>query len=371
MHLLDDQGRVFGIVNVIDLLAVLFALAVVVAGVALVFSGGSGGDPDLGTRYVTVDLGTQPDYVTERIDAGDAAAYETGNLTVTDVYATPAGGGGATVTIRARVVGQRAAESPDSAPLSVAGDALLLGRELPVETDEYRVSGTVTAVERGDDTLAVSPTPILLTTTMPATRASAIDRGDTYATNGRALATVESVTAYPVGNGSTRRVLLGLSLETISRSGGRHFGGQPVALGRSLSIPFDDYDVRGEVTRLGRSTPPGEVSTTTVVLRLSNVAPERATNVHAGLTERVGDTRYAVVTDVRIAPSEVVLTSQDGNISLHDHPRNLDVTLTVDLRTRETGTGLTFHGEPLRLDERILLVFDALSVRGTPIEIRG
>lgn len=47
MHLLDDQGRVFGVINVINLLAVLFAHPVIAAGIALVFSGGSSEHADI------------------------------------------------------------------------------------------------------------------------------------------------------------------------------------------------------------------------------------------------------------------------------------------------------------------------------------
>jgi hypothetical protein len=66
----------------------------------------------------------------------------------------------------------------------------------------------------------------------------------------------------------------------------------------------------------------------------------------------------------------VVLTSDDGNISLREHPRNVDVSVTVDLRTRETDSGLTFHGQPLRLNDQIALEFRFVTLRGTVIEFR-
>jgi hypothetical protein len=110
--------------------------------------------------------------------------------------------------------------------------------------------------------------------------------------------------------------------------------------------------------------------TTTAVLKLSNVVPERATNVREGMTETIGGTQYARVTDVRSTPTEVVVTSQDGNISLHDHPRNVDVYLSVELRTRRTATGVDFHGQPLRLNEPVSLDLRFVTVRGEVIEIR-
>lgn len=369
MELLDEQGRVFGLINIIDLLAVLFALAVVVAGVALVFSGGSSEPPETDTRYVTLELGNQPTYVTERISEGDLSDIDGApdSLTITDVYVTPSGGRSSTVTVRARITGQL---QENGETFAFAGNPLILGRDLTVETDEYRVSGTVTAVQRDGDTLPVSTTDILLTTTIPADIAETISEGDQYRANGQTLATVESTTVYPANNPSNRRVHLGLSLRTLTRHGEARFGGQSVGLGQSLSIPLGQYDVSGQVTQVGRTSLPGDVTSTTVVMELSDVPPERARNVRVGLTETVGNTQYAEVTDVRTEPSEVVLTSQDGNISLREHPRNVDVIVTIDLRTRETDSGLMFHGQPLRLNDRIVLEFRFVTLRGTVIEFR-
>lgn len=373
MELLDERGRVFGRINVIDLLAVLFALAVVVAGVTLVFSSEPSESPNLDSRYVTLDLGTQPGYVTERIDAGDTASLPDtpGNLTITDVYVAPADGQSTAVMVRARVTGQRLVE-PNGGRTTVAyaGEPLILGRQLSVETAEYRLSGVVTDVARSDDSLPVSTTGVLVTTTMPVDAVSALSVGDRYRQNGRTLATVESMTVYPADNPANRRVHLGLSLRTLSRQGRTQFGTQTVGLGQSLTIPFQQYSVNGDVTQVGRVSLPGDVTTTTAVLKLSNVGPERANNVREGMTETIGETQYARVTDVRTEPSEVVLTSQDGNISLREHPRNVDLYLTVELRTRQTVTGLDFHGQPLRLNDEVALDLRIVTIRGNVIEIR-
>ncbi|MFB6102268.1 MAG: DUF4330 family protein [Haloplanus sp.] len=371
MALLDDQGRVFGVVNVIDLLAVLLAVAVVVAGAALVFSGGSSDRPDLGTRYVTIDLGNQPPYVTERIGAGDVGPVTNSpdNLTVTDVYVAPSEQA-STVTVRARVTGQFRESSGGSSVFTFKGEPLLLGRDLTVETDEYRVSGVVTDVSRRGDSLQTATTDVLLSTTVPVNTASLISVGDRYRTNGQTLATVESVTVYPANDPTNRRVHLGLSLRTITRQDQPRFGGQRIGIGRSLSVTLGRYDVTGRVTQVGHSSLPGEVTTTTAVVKLSNVPPERADNVRGGLTETIGNTQYAEVIDVRTEPSEVVLTSQYGNISLQEHPRNVDLYLTVELRTRRTSAGLTFHGTPLRLNDRVVLEFEIVTIRGDVIGIR-
>jgi hypothetical protein len=64
MDILDEQGRIFGRVNIIDALVVLFALAVIVAGAALVFGGGGTDDQPAQTPTPT----PEPDEPPERDD---------------------------------------------------------------------------------------------------------------------------------------------------------------------------------------------------------------------------------------------------------------------------------------------------------------
>jgi len=370
MEFLDEQGRVFGIINVIDLFVVLFVVAVVTAGFALALQPGdsdSESRPEVGTRFVTLDLGTQPGYVVERISEGDATIGPGGpqNLTVTDVYFGPSNGHSSTVTVRARIVG-----FPGGRAFTFVGDPLILGRKLTVRTDEYRASGVVTAVDTDGATLNVTTTDILLATTMPSEAVAQLSIGDQYRVNGRTLATVESVTVYPTEDPTARRVHLGLSLQTMLRQERARFGGGPVEVGRSLSLAFGQYDVNGRITRIGHLTPPGNPATTTAVVKLSNVAPDSADDIRVGMTETVGGTRYAEVVETRTEPAEVVLRSQDGNIFLKEHPRNLDVYLTVQLRTRTGADGLTFHGRPLQLNRQVVFDFGLLTVRGDVVEIR-
>ena len=61
-RIIDDEGKLFGLINVVDALVVLVVLAIVVAGIALIAVPGSED-----TRYATVDMGTQPDHVAGQI----------------------------------------------------------------------------------------------------------------------------------------------------------------------------------------------------------------------------------------------------------------------------------------------------------------
>ncbi len=78
MEVIDEKGRVFGIVNVIDLVVVLFLLAVVAAGTALVLSDPR---PEPQTESVTVTVqaeNVQP-YVAEAMP--ESGTVDGGNVT--------------------------------------------------------------------------------------------------------------------------------------------------------------------------------------------------------------------------------------------------------------------------------------------------
>jgi hypothetical protein len=78
MEVIDEKGRVFGVVNVIDLLVVVFLLAVAAAGVALVMADSGSGES---TEPVTLTVQTEEvePYVAESIPGG--GTIEGGNVT--------------------------------------------------------------------------------------------------------------------------------------------------------------------------------------------------------------------------------------------------------------------------------------------------
>jgi len=91
MALIDDNGRVFGWINIIDALVVLMVLAVVSVWIAFVFLDDAE-PPETETTYATLDMGVQEPYAVEAISEGDT--YEpsgTSTLRVTDVHLTPQG----------------------------------------------------------------------------------------------------------------------------------------------------------------------------------------------------------------------------------------------------------------------------------------
>jgi len=368
MDLLDDQGRLFGLINVIDLLAVLLALAVVVAGVALVFSGGPSDTPsDTAVRYTTLDLGTQPAYVATLVTDGDAVqSSSTENLTITDVYTTETDDG-RHLYARVRINGTL---SEDEDTVTYDGDPLRVGRDLSLTTDEYQTDGTITAVDATTPDLPVGETDLLLRTTLAADAVDTLRTGDEYRIDGRTVATVQSVEAYRTGDPGQVQAYVGVTYHTYRASDGPQFAGTPVREGVSLPLETDTAAFEGEVVRVGATEPRGERATRTVRLEVENADPDLGDALRSGMTERVRGDTVAELTNVAVEPSTMVLTSQDGNVYRRDHPVEEDVTLTADLRVRETNAGVQFKGAPLRQGRTVTLDFGTVTVEATVVSVR-
>jgi hypothetical protein len=162
MEVIDEKGRVFGVVNVVDLLVVVFLLAVVAAGAALVMGGGGAkGAATNQTESVTLTVqatDVQP-YVAQAVP--ESGTVDPGNVTsVENKMVRPAtiitenNSGGAlardhprlkTVELDVIVMADRRNGTP-----YFDGRRLYVGSEIRLDFGNVVLSGDVTAVETGE-----------------------------------------------------------------------------------------------------------------------------------------------------------------------------------------------------------------------------
>ena len=383
MQIIDEDGELFGRVNVIDALVLVLVLSVAVAGIALVTgtsntpgTGPAGGGAESGdgtnetgesaVRYATVDFGTQSTTVANRISAGDRALLDgDANATVTDVYVGPGTDGGAAVTARVRLDGEVVENERGDPVFEYCGSRLRAGDGLRVPTADYNVTGTVTALAESGESLETEETGVVLSSVVSSGVADAIEEGDEYRLGGEAVSTVESVELYPTENAEQHRAVIGVTLATMTDDERTRFGSRSLVLGDGLNISLGDYAVTGAIRHLGNATLPGERTTTTAVVELEGVSPAVADATSVGLTESGSDGVRARIVDRDVEPASVVLASDDGEVHRRDHPSKKDVTLTVELATRSTETGTYFHGRELQTGRAIRIDFETVTVEGT------
>jgi hypothetical protein len=297
MQVIDDEGNLFGRVNVIDALVVLLILAVVVAGVALL----TGDDeqpepePDLATTNVTLDLGAQPEYIAAEMNEGDS--YSPGGnaeLTITDIHLSPQDNQ-THVTVRAELQGQ-----PNGDSLTYADAPPRLGRTLDIATSRYQVSGQIRAIGNGNS-LDRETTTVVLQDTFPAVEAREVTAGEEVRLAGRTVATVTDVAAYATSNPTQRTVYAEAELETYAQRGERRFGNTQLRRGQTVTLPASEYTLDGRLERVGAGLDRGEAD----VLVESTVDVETA--------ERIAEGDVATVAGHETAEVQTVTTYATGN----------------------------------------------------------
>lgn len=272
-ELIDENGQLFGIINVIDALVGLLIISVLVAGIALVgpLSGGTATE----TRYVTIDAGTQPDYIATQITEGDQWIPEgsTTSLTVEEAYISPQVGGDRSVLIRAAVNGtpispptQADESSAASTPIRFAGEPLRFGRTLTIETDEYVVEGTVTDVSQNPTrgTRTTQRVDVELTgITLEEAELLAVGMTEVMGTTETAtlvdIQTAPSVQTVETDDGfetverpQRRDLTLRIRLTVRELDDGTIlFRGERLRPGQQLVLELDDLIVEGQVTAIG------------------------------------------------------------------------------------------------------------------------
>jgi len=269
--LLDDEGNLFGLVNIVDALAVLLVLAVVVAGAALVLQPDPEPPAQTSTN-VTLDLGPQPKYLVAEINEGDTYSPSSNSeLTVTDVYLTPQGE-------RTRVIVRATIEGPASGDsLSYANAPPRLGRSLAIATSRYEVSGQIRAVG-GGNSLNKEMTTVVLRDTMTAAETRDVSAGDEIRLGGRTVATVQDVATYATDDPGQQTVFIEANLETYTQQGRQRFGNTQVRPGQSIMLSAPEYTIDGRLEQVGSGLQP----TTSDVLLETTVDAETADDIATG-----------------------------------------------------------------------------------------
>jgi len=331
-RLIDAQGRLFGLVNIVDALVVFLVAAVVVAGVVLLLPGG-GGEPD--SRFVTMDLGSQPEFVAEQISPGDTWEPDrsSDDLVITDVYRTAADNG-TQVIVRARVNGTVTdPEDPAAEPVfEFLGDPLRTGGTYTLVTPEYEAEGQVTRIDQTGDRLQTEQTPFVLETTVSEATGAEIEVGDTFQLAGDTLATIETIERLP--SGDNQRLLLGMQGQTIERDGTRLFGGAQLRVGAPVRFVGEGYELTGEVRQRGTTEPD---RTSQSVVAETTVSTDTAETIAAGDAFTVGENTVATVESVTLYPA-----GETRRIAL----------LGLELATVDDGIE-RFAGRPIRVGNTI------------------
>lgn len=340
-RLLDEDGRLFGLVNIVDLLVVLLLVAVVAAGIVLLLPD----DTETETRYATFDLGPQSDSIAEEISEGDTWEPDgtSDTLEITDVYRYNTEDG-TNVMVRAALNGTLI-EGEEESRFEFLDDLVRIGDEHTIVTDEYEVTGEVTQFEAAGDSLPTTDAEFVLETSLASGTAEELAAGDTFTAGGETVAEIESLNRFP--DGDDEYVLVGLSATALDRAGTNLIGNTSISIGESVSFDGDGYSFDGEIIRRGSA----EIATEEREFVIqTDVDSSTADDLEVGDSFTLGETPLVTV--------EEVTTYATGNGDTRT------AVLGVEALTRTEGERSLFGTEELRVGSSLPLVTEAYDIDG-------
>jgi len=244
MEILDEKGRLFGRVNVVDALVVVFAVAVVIAGVSLVYGDGLGDQPTE-TMHVTLVSENTSATALDRgeidLESGTLAGTRRGTTAiVTDVHRTA----GPRMYLRVALDGTRTDDG-----FRFEDEPVRIGDTVVVANGRTRAKTRI--LERDVvPTFSTTTTTVTLEATVRRPVAEAVAAGDEVSVGPTTVATVTDADAT-ARNETHSDLRVSLALETRLVDGTAHYAGRPVRLGRTIGIETDDYEFAGEVVDRG------------------------------------------------------------------------------------------------------------------------
>jgi hypothetical protein len=220
-----------------------------------------------------------------------------------------------------------------------------------------------------DSGLQPTTTDVLLETTVDAETAGRIAAGDVTTVAGYEAAEVRTVTTYATQNPDRKRALVGLSLATLENAGRQQFGSAAVQRGNNITISTESYELSGTIKRVGALEPRGTLTNRTVTLRMTDMRADMADAIEPGMTETSGGETIARVSRVNTEPSVIITTGDNGTVNVADHPYLRDITITTELRVRESTSGVQFKGETLQQGSTVVINLGTITIEATVVSV--
>jgi hypothetical protein len=246
MEVVDEKGRLFGVVNVVDLLVAVTVVATLAAGTAFVLLDDPTPPRD---RYATVVLEEGPTGVTPELD-GDDASLNGLDVTVTDVYRAPTGAGSATTIVRVRAsVSPANADASTDRRLVTDDGTYTVGQEVDLSSDGVGHVGYVRSLDGNGTALPVENVTATVVTRLPTPIAERVERGDIHRLDGERVARVTNVERERTTDDRTRLTAT-VELRVLEMEGRHLYGDRILRPGSNLTFATDAYEFTVTVTEV-------------------------------------------------------------------------------------------------------------------------
>lgn len=113
------------------------------------------------------------------------------------------------------------------------------------------------------------------------------------------------------------------------------------------------------------SPEPPETTPIQVTLQMTDVQPYLSDAIREGMSASDGNQTIATITEVERSPSTLIVTDQNGQVLVREHPTREDLSIVARIETHETAGGFTFKEEPVEIGSTITLDLGNVTIDGT------
>ena len=362
-RLIDEKGRLFGKLNIVDVIAVLIVLLVIVAGLKFLYSEDE-------KQWTTMDIVAREQVVTDKlfvgktIEKGDSVVAEVLSVTVVPSERAETGlGSTKNIYLTLRILASR-----DNKELYFMGQQIKLNSEIElafqdIVFEEAVVTGINTS--RYDVNRSVS---INLGVVDQSTIRKLEDGTEFKDFSGSYQGRVLDLEVIPQGD-SGKQVIVHAEL-ACERIGNRiYYQKQLLRINNELYLSADDLELKGTIIDTDYEKAKEEVVNVLVVA--AGLEPYVAEAISVGDTETGYNSRVlAEIVDVEISPSEMVVIAESGEVLRQENPVLKDAILEVEVTAELVEKSYMFHQSELKVGNSFRFDSPRYSIRGEIVQVR-
>lgn len=364
MNFIDDKGRIFGRINILDFLILLFIVIVLIIGMKFLFF-----QPKK-TIYVSLQLcekdysikncGNIQYFIDSGINIGDKAISlgksvgEIVDVDVTDSF------------IRTNLENERSLKKDVLVELKITAteksdglyfknQQLKINSPLLFETFNAEMVGIVTRIS--NEAINISRfyqeknISLIFDDVSPET-ASFLKKGSKEVYNGLTLAEVADFEIFP-GLGASRNVLIKARILVRFQDGDLWYKNDKVKVGNSINLELENIALTGRIFSIEAGARTSSLPKI-VYVTAYEVRDWIADKVNVGDIEKKSSGEImAEVLEKSVEAAEMQVVSDSGEVYRKTSPIFKDVKLKIRIQADKVGNELMFHNNPVRAGEDI------------------
>lgn len=351
MHLVDQKGRLFGKINIIDLTALLFVLLILFAGLRFVLKDKEEGE----WIYVEFQASNVPSFVQTHLKIGDVELdkEEQPIAEITDMLFFPTEGSQSNGVIKARIL-----VTEDTEGLFFKDTVIKIGKGITITTDRVSIGGTISEIFEGEgnenaiNRVLSYKFVTLMVEALPVETLGSLQEGMTELdSKGEVAVEILDFDTLPIKDGKPANVIIDTKLLVATRDGIFLFKNSPLKVNENVALFLNNMNLKGRVLEISDIKNTSLGNQKNLELTMFVVPLEVAKSI------KVGDTMKSYSGKEKARITGFTTSPAQGP--------SKNMLLQVAIETRAIGNDLYFFDQIIKVGSPLHIIIDEVDLQGT------